>query len=321
MTEALAVVTGSSGVVDIRRGTVSTHPAAVYLGRLAQSSRRTMRTALATIAEMLSDGRFDETTLDWASLRYQHTQAIRAKLADRYSAATANRHLAALRGVLKEAWRLGLLHAEDYHRAVDLQVIKGERLLRGRALAHDEISALFKACSGDSARDLRDTALLSILYGCGLRRAEAVALDLMDYDACTGALTVRHGKGNKARVVWVPHWARDALRAWRTARGERAGPLLYPVEKSGRIVGRRLSGQAVLKALSRRAEQANVAKFSPHDFRRTMISTLLDAGADVATVQKLAGHANVSTTVGYDRRGEAAKQRVADMVRVPRLDP
>ncbi|MCP4467661.1 MAG: hypothetical protein GY813_13035 [Halieaceae bacterium] len=94
------------------------HPAAVYLARLGKGSRRTMRTALNTVAE-IATGTPDATVMPWSQLRYQHTAAIRATLAERYAPSTANKHLAALRGVLREAWRLGQLDGDDYHRAVD----------------------------------------------------------------------------------------------------------------------------------------------------------------------------------------------------------
>src|SRR5690242_16523304 len=78
------------------------HPALVYLARLAPGSRRTMRQALDSIADLLNSGRSDAETLDWASLRYQHTAAVRAILAERHAPATANKMLSALRGVLQK---------------------------------------------------------------------------------------------------------------------------------------------------------------------------------------------------------------------------
>ena len=73
-----------------------------------------------------------------------------------------------------------------------------------------------------------------------------------------------------------------------------------------------MTDQAVLLLLRRRAVQAKIAAFTPHDLRRSFISDLLDAGADMVTVQKLAAPANVQTTAKYDRRGEEAKRRAVD---------
>lgn len=90
-----------------------------------------------------------------------------------------------------------------------------------------------------------------------------------------------------------------------------------PISKRGRLLARRLTDKAVTWILSVRAAQASVATFSPHDLRRTFISTLLAAGADLATVAELAGHANIATTARYDRRGEAAKRKAAALLRIP----
>ena len=107
------------------------HPAAVYIASLAPGSRRTMRQALDAIAGFLTSGQATAETLDWAALRYQHTQAVRAALAARYAPATANKILAALRGVLREAWRLGYVTADEYQRAADLPAVRGSTLPRG----------------------------------------------------------------------------------------------------------------------------------------------------------------------------------------------
>ncbi len=295
------------------------HPAAVYLSSLAPGSRRTMRQSLDAIAGLLTSGQADAQTLDWASLRYQHTQAVRARLAPRYAPATANKTLAALRGVLREAWRLGYMTAEDFHRAADLAPVRGTTVPRGRALAPGELRALFAVVADDPrpATRARDAALLAVLYGAGLRRSEAVGLDFGDYSADTGTLTVRHGKGRRQRTLYTTNGTREALAAWIAARGDERGPLFVPVDKSGRVTLRRLTPESVLDRLETLAKRAGIARFSPHDMRRSFISDLLDNGADLAVVQAMAGHANPATTSRYDRRGERAKERAAGLLVVP----
>jgi integrase len=204
------------------------------------------------------------------------------------------------------------MSADDERAAGDVPPVRGQTLLRGRALTRDELRALLRACAADSSpAGRRDAALLALGYAGGLRRAEIVALDLADYDAPTGRVTVRHGKGNKARTVYVAgDWAR-LIDAWVRARGGQAGPLLQAISKAGRVLQRRLAPAAVRWLLLRRVDQAQIAACSPHDLRRSCISDLLDAGVDIATAQRIAGHASVTTTARYDRRGEAAKQRAA----------
>lgn len=293
------------------------NPALVYLSRLAPGSRRTMARALDTIAELLS-ARATAETLPWGALRYQHTQAVRAKLSEKFAPATTNKHLAALRGVLREAWRLGQLDGDDFHKAVDVNGIRNETLPAGREVSAGELRALFHACAVDKTNSgVRDAALMALLYGGGLRREEAVSLDLADYDRESGAVTVRRGKGGKQRIVYVPQGGRAAMSAWIDVRGDGPGPLLCPVNKGGRIDLRRMTGQSVRKVLVKRATEASVSELSPHDLRRSFVSHLLDAGADLATVQKMAGHASVTTTARYDRRGEGAKQKAAELLNVP----
>ena len=106
--------------------------------------------------------------------------------------------------------------------------------------------------------------------------------------------------------------SREILTEWVEARGDFDGALLCPVTKSGRLQGRRMSDQAVFSRIRLRRQQAGLAHFSPHDLRRSYISHLLDAGVDIATVQKLAGHATVSTTCRYDRRGDDSQRRAAE---------
>ena len=293
-------------------------PLRVYLARLAPTSRRAVRHDLDTIADMLSGGKADAEGIPWYLLRYAHTAAIRQRLAERYAPASANRMLSSLRGVLREAWNLELLPAEEFHRAASVKAVRGSRLPAGRSLSAGEIRALFIGCAEDPRpAGVRDAAVIAALYGAGVRRAELVQLDLSDYTVDTGAVRVRTGKGNKERLSYVQGMGCTAVEVWLDIRGAEPGPLFTPIHRSGRIHLRALREQSVYDMLRRRALQAGVPPFSPHDLRRSFAGDLLDAGADISTVQKLLGHASVNTTQRYDRRGEATKRKAASLLHIP----
>jgi integrase len=254
-------------------------------------------------------------------VRYQHSQAIRAKLRELYpSAATANRHLYALKGVLKEAWRLGYMSAEDYQRAVDIKRIDGEKAAsaeRGRALRGGELAALIGVCSDDTARGARDAAIIAVAYGAGLRRAEIAGLDLADYDGDKCQIVIRAGKGNKERVIPMNEGVCAAINDWLELRGPWAGPIFTKVYKGGHVSTEGLTAQTIYDMMAERADQAGVKHFSPHDMRRSFAGDLLDAGADLVTVQKLMGHSDPRTTSGYDRRDGKNKRAAIDKLHVP----
>jgi site-specific recombinase XerD len=320
---------------------------AVYIATLAPSGRRTQAQALRTIAQTLGA---ELEYINWGAMRYQHTAAIRARLAQSYAPATVNKILSALRQTLKQAWLLGQMSADDYHRAVELEPVKGKTLPAGRELSNEEILALMEACQSDtSPAGTRDAAIIGMMYAAGLRRDEMVSLNLSDYDPDTGRLVLT-GKRNKRRTertAYVTNGAAAALKDWIAIRGAGAGALFVEVSKSGKVLieresmivkpfkriggvevpnkkagmtiyrGGALTPQAIYNMLAKRAEEAGVNPFSPHDLRRSFISHLLDKGADIATVSKMAGHANVQTTARYDRRPEEAKRKTAELLHVP----
>ena len=117
MTTELTTTAGGA-VIVASQGRLDQNPAAVYLAGLSAGSRRTMRQTLDVIAGLVSGGTVGAFGLDWAALRFQHTAAIRSRLAETYSAATVNKALSALRGVLKAAWRLGQMDAEAFQNHV-----------------------------------------------------------------------------------------------------------------------------------------------------------------------------------------------------------
>lgn len=244
-------------------------------------------------------------------LRYQHTEAIRAKLAQGNAPATANKVLSAMKGVLKYSWRLGLMSADESDRASDVEPVRGTSLPPGQSIPRGELRSLFEACAAEAngprmrARGVRDAAMLALLYVGGLRRTELASLRLSDYDPETRTLRIR-GKGNKEREVYAEGGADLLLARWLELRGEGEpeDPLFLPVRKDGAVMhadphGEKkssLSDQAVYKMVKRRQREASVKGISSHDFRKTFVGDLLDAIGDLSTVQKLAGHSDPAAT-------------------------
>ncbi len=299
-------------------------PAEAYLENLAPGSRRAQERALEVIARIASGGRAGWQRLRWERLRYADAQRIRAELARRYAASTASRMLSAFRRVMREAWLMELLSADAYHRTVSIPAVAAERLAAGRHLDSSEIERLYAACDRGGETGVRDAAAITLMLGCGLRRAEAVALDVERVDLEERLVTVLEGKRRKDRLVPLAPWVAERLERWAALRAEhlagtpldRRGPFLVQMH-GGRARGERLTISGIYKLVRRRAAQAGLGKVSPHDLRRSFVGHLLDAGVDLALAQRLAGHQDPKTTARYDRRGQrAARAAVEHLQRI-----
>ena len=256
--------------------------------------------------------------IPWHLIRYEHSISIRSWLAVNYAPPTGNRHLCALRGVIKECWRMGLMTGDEMVRAVDVPSIAGEMIPAGRYVEPGEIKRLVQNCIDDPRPiGIRDAAMMGVMFGGGLRRDEVRSLDLSDYDPSDGSLKVRKAKGSKQRVAELPAGARRALEAWIEFRGQEPGPMFCSMVYGRMNSLTRLAESAAYKMLERRAQRAGVPAFTPHDGRRTFASDLFESGADVAIVQKLMGHATVNTTVRYDRRPESARRAAIQKLHFP----
>jgi integrase len=296
------------------------HPGAVYLSSLASGSLPGQRSALNKIAETVG---LDAAGMNWGALRYQHVQFIRARLAERYSATTANKILSALRRVLREAWKLGYMPESEYRKVADIQRIKVDRddvedELMGRALTQGELTAMMGTCVLDQSKaGVRDAAIIALGYSLGLRRAEIAKMEIDHYNRDRSTVTVRGGKGNKTRVLPIDDGAQDALEDWIIVRGDEPGRMFWGVNKGGNISNKRLNVRAVNELYEKRAAVVNVENTHFHDLRRSFISDLLDNGVDVATVSKLAGHADPRTTLRYDRRKMETRRKAINTLHIP----
>lgn len=299
--------------IDRTHGPFDNAAVAYIMSLGSKTSRRTMTSFLNRSAAML--GAPNLLQFDWAQLRRPHIQLVMAKLQDAKRApATINTYLAALRGVALEAWTLKQISTDDFQHIVRIKPVRGSRRGVGMALADKQMLALLAACDKDpSCKGPRDAALLAILMGCGLRRAEAVALDLEHVHWETGSLLIQ-GKGNTQRRAFLPDFALERLGRWvEEVRGDDPGPLFVRIRKGDDVTAERLTDQGVYHILCQRRVQAGISDVAPHDLRRSFATRLLASGEDLLTVKDALGHASVTTTQTYDlrsfRRLKAASQR------------
>ncbi len=166
-------------------------------------------------------------------------------------------------------------------------------------LSPQQVAALIEAASGLGPFDLRDRALLELLYASGVRVSEAVGLDVDDVDLRAGMARVR-GKGGKERMVLLGRPAVEALRRY-LAQGR---PALARSPQEGALFlnrdGRRLSARSVQAIVRAYAQKAGIdRRVWPHLLRHTFATHMLDGGADLRVVQELLGHASPTSTQIY----------------------
>ncbi len=277
-----------------------------------------MISGLKVVADYVKKGTalFD---LPWHELRFKHTQALRAVLVERFAPRTVNRMISAIRGVLKAAWKLEQISTDDYMRAIDIKHCSTTGLPpSGRVVEGDEVSKLLRAAAAcPPPMNLRNQALLIVLYAGGIRRQEVSSLDLGDYNEVDGALTVRKGKRGKYRVTYIPEGYRTWLLPWLAFQRERkCEPMFVRWDRDKGPSMDRLGRVGVDRVLKAIALQAEVLEVTPHDLRRSFATDLLDNGADLLMVQQLMGHSDVKTTSIYDRRGEAGKKKAIERLPV-----
>jgi site-specific recombinase XerD len=297
----------------------ATNPAAVYLAGLALTGRRAMAGQLRWVAQIVGTNAVEE--VPWQLLRHEHLVAIRTRAEEMgRSPATTNLMLAAVRGVCRAAWNMGLMSSDELARIEAVKNIKAVVEPTGRRITAGELAAIMAGIKTETPAGKRDATIIALAYCGGLRRREIAALCLEDVQAVGEAIevVVRAGKGRKDRHLFIDNGGADALRSYLAARGDARGCFLFAGRKSGELLaGQGMTDQAVYARIKRCARLAGVKSLSPHDMRRTFVSDLLDAGADISIVARMAGHSSVITTARYDRRGDDAKRKAAKSLHLP----
>ncbi len=254
--------------------------------RASPHTLRAYRGELARLRSFLGESR------PWREVGLDDLRAFLAERSLRVGPRSLGRTVAALRSFFAYLRREGLrpddpaslLAAPRFPRTLPRYLPEREvaRLLDERAPVPD-------------ARSARDRALLELLYGSGLRASEAVSLDWADLSLGERLAHVRQGKGARDRVVPLTRASCEALSrlAALTGEADRAGPVFRNTR------GGRLAARSVGRLLERALARVGLPPLNPHALRHSCATHLLDAGADLRSIQELLGHARLATTQRY----------------------
>jgi integrase/recombinase XerD len=211
------------------------------------------------------------------------------------AATTLGRKVACLRSFYRHLRLEGVI---EHDPTAELRGPRKPRRLP-RVLTRDEVAKLLRQPRGADPLAVRDRALLELMYACGLRASEVVALELADIDFDEALLRAR-GKGSKERLVPIGRQAMSALQAYVRA----ARPQLLGERAQGRLfVNRRGAGltrQGLYKIVQGHARAAGLSRrMSPHTLRHSFATHLLAGGCDLRSLQEMLGHADLATTQVY----------------------
>jgi site-specific recombinase XerD len=217
------------------------------------------------------------------------------------AAGTINQRLAAVRRLAYEAADSGLLSPEL---AAGIRWVKGVKQLGARIgnwLTGDQARMLLEKAGGEDLRSLRDLAMVSLLLGCGLRRAELSALKVDDLQIRQGhwAIVDLVGKGGHIRTVPMPLWVKNTVDRWMSRAMVTAGRVFRAVSRHGTPWGKGISENVIWYVVRRCAERMQFEHLAPHDLRRTCAKLCHVNGGELEQIQFLLGHVSVLTTERY----------------------
>ena len=183
----------------------------------------------------------------------------------------------------------------------DLPDIRQQGTRLGNWLTREQAKELLTVPDRTTLKGKRDAAILALLVGCALRRAELATLKMEDIQQREGRWVIADlcGKGGRIRTVAIPMWVKLLIDTWTAAAGHSAGRLLRPVSQKGRVVGEELSDWAVWSVVEQSAKAIGIEHFGAHDLRRTCAKLCRKNGGDLEQIKFLLGHASIQTTERY----------------------
>jgi integrase len=218
-----------------------------------------------------------------------------------YAPATINLRLAAVRRIAYEAADAGLLSPEL---AAGIRRVKGVRHLGvrvGNWLTAEQGRRLLYTPTLDTLREQRNTAMLAMLIGCGLRRGELLALTLEAIQQREEHWVIAdvQGKAGHIRTVPIPSWVKATIDRWTSSAGIVSGRVFRAINKMGRVWGDGMTPKVIWDIVRNAAHRVGIDKLAPHDLRRTCARLCYLAGGELDQIQFLLGHVSIQTTERY----------------------
>jgi len=216
------------------------------------------------------------------------------------SPSTTNVRLSAVRKLVAEARRNGLVGVEEAARLAEVPNIRQKGTRLGNWLTREQAKELLAVPDRSTLKGKRDYVILALLVGCALRRQELASLYVETIQLREGrwVLVDLEGKGRRVRTVAVPVWVKQGINSWMSAAGIEDGRLLRSIAKGGKI-GDTLSDWAVWSVVERSAKEIGIERFGAHDLRRTCAKLCRKAGGDLEQIKFLLGHSSIQTTERY----------------------
>jgi len=229
-----------------------------------------------------------------------------------YASSTINLRLAAIRRLAYEAADCGLLSPDLAAGIRRVKGVKKHGVRIGNWLTAEQGKRLLAAFDNGGLRGKRDYAMVAVLLGCGLRRAEAAALTVETLQQREEHWVIADlvGKGGHVRTVPVPIWVKAAVDDWLHAAEVNAGPVFRAINKAQRVGKSGFSPKVIWGVVKAASYKGSLEKVAPHDLRRTCARLCHEAGGELEQIQFLLGHVSVQTTERY----LGCKQRLRNAV-------
>jgi integrase len=220
---------------------------------------------------------------------------------DHLSPSTINVRLSAIRKLVGEARRNGMIGLEEAANLTDIPNVRQKGTRLGNWLTREQAKELLAVPDRSTLKGKRDYVIIALLVGCALRRQELASLTIEDIQLREGRWVIIDlcGKGGRIRTVAVPIWVKQAIEVWMAAANLEKGRLLRPLSKSGKIVGGELGDWSIWSVVEQSSKQIGIEHFGAHDLRRTCAKLCRKNGGDIEQIKFLLGHSSIQTTERY----------------------